>query len=294
MPVLPPRPKSAPLNALRAFESAARLQSFAAASDELCVTPGAITQQIKSLESWAGAKLFDRKAQGVVLTELGHGILAELGKAFDLIGSASTTLRSSANPHIVRIATLPGIAQLWLSPQLPGIRKIFPKLKLYVTAMETVPNLDREPYDLAIFFSKTIDGDDLTYLEKDTLFPVCSPGFLEIMDGDLLKQTDKLLTDATWETDWQIWFEGTQNVKAVTPSGPVYSLYSLALEEVRQGAGLMIGHLPLVRKYLQDGSLVEPFNSRIETGYSLTARISKGCGNPDQICALISILRTGI
>ncbi|MBL4784251.1 MAG: hypothetical protein JKY49_02360 [Cohaesibacteraceae bacterium] len=114
------------------------------------------------------------------------------------------------------------------------------------------------------------------------------------MDKDWLKQTDALLTDATWGTDWQRWFEGTQNVQAVTPSGPVYSLYSLALEEVRQGAGLMIGHLPLVQKYLQDGSLVEPFNSRIETGYSLSARISKGCGNPDQINALISILRTGI
>ena len=83
MPVSPPHPKGPPLNALRAFEAAARLGGFKAAAEELCVTPGAISQHIKSLEEWAGATLFERRSQGVVLTALGMKLGKEFSQAFD-------------------------------------------------------------------------------------------------------------------------------------------------------------------------------------------------------------------
>lgn len=94
MAISPPRPKGPPLNALRAFEAAARLGGFAAAADELCVTSGAIAQHIKSLESWAGADLFERRSQGVRLTALGSAVAAQFSAAFDGLGEAVHSLRS--------------------------------------------------------------------------------------------------------------------------------------------------------------------------------------------------------
>ena len=99
MNISPPRPKGPPLNALRAFETAARRGSFTAAADELCVTPGAIAQHIKTLESWAGARLFIRQAHGVKLTTLGSDILPGFVSAFDQLGDAVQTLRARAEPH---------------------------------------------------------------------------------------------------------------------------------------------------------------------------------------------------
>ena len=119
--VSPPRPKMPGLNSLRAFESAARHESFADAAMELSVTPGAIAQQVKALETWTGKKLFKRHSQGVELTTLGASTLSDFTTAFDALGEAVIKLRANAVPQEIRIAALPSIAQLWLSPKLPEI-----------------------------------------------------------------------------------------------------------------------------------------------------------------------------
>jgi LysR family glycine cleavage system transcriptional activator len=115
MSTTPLRPRGPHLNALRAFEAAARHGSFSLASDELCVTPGAVAQHIKSLESWANAQLFDRYPHGVKLTRLGYKELPSFVKAFDGLGEAVQTLRSYAAPEQLSIAALPSVAQLLLS-----------------------------------------------------------------------------------------------------------------------------------------------------------------------------------
>ena len=112
MPVSPPRPKGPPLNALRAFEAAIRLGGFAQAADELCVTPGAISQHIKALEDWAEAPLFERRSQGVVPTEFGLSLAEPFATAFDSIGQAVRHLRSGAQQETIHIAALPSVAQL--------------------------------------------------------------------------------------------------------------------------------------------------------------------------------------
>ena len=103
----PPLPKGPPLNALRAFEAAARLGGFALAASELGVTPGAVAQHIKALEDWARMPLFRRKSQGVELTDQGRLICDDLSRAFDLIGTSVQNLRSGAEDSEIRIAALP-------------------------------------------------------------------------------------------------------------------------------------------------------------------------------------------
>ena len=135
MPVAPPRPKDLPLSALRTFEAAARLGGFAAAAQELGVTSGAVTAQIKGLEARLGAALFERGPRGVVLTALGIRALPALMAAFDALALAAQHLRAEAAPRVVHIATLPAIAQLWLSPRLPALRAAHPDIMLSITAM---------------------------------------------------------------------------------------------------------------------------------------------------------------
>ncbi|MGJ8616901.1 MAG: LysR family transcriptional regulator, partial [Sulfitobacter sp.] len=139
MPIKPPRPRGPHLNAMRCFEASARLGGFSAAADELSVTPGAVSQQVKALEDWVGVPLFERRSQGVALTSLGIQVADEFMAAFDALGSALHSLRAKAPQTKINIAALPSVAQLWLGPRLPMVRATFPDLSISVTAMENPP-----------------------------------------------------------------------------------------------------------------------------------------------------------
>ena len=264
MTVQPPRPKGPPLNALRAFEAAARLSSFSRAADELCVTPGAVAQHIRALEGWAGAPLFRRRPRSVTLNPLGRAVAPVLGQALDQMAEAVHLMRRMAAPADIRIATLPSIAQLWLSPRLPAIRATNPQLTISVTALEQPPNLAREPFDLAIFFGLPPEpGIATVALAEDALEPVCAPTIAKRLaqPSDLAGHT--LLHDAAWRDDWAIWLGQRRTGGLDTAAGPVFSLYALAVEEAVHGAGVLIGHLPLVARHLADGRLVMPFGNPV-------------------------------
>ena len=176
MAIAPPRPKGPPLNTLRAFEAAARHESFALAAGELGVTAGAVAQQVKLLEAWIGRALFERGVQGVRLTAHGRAALARFTAAFDALGAAVQELRRASAPAEFRIATLPSVAQVWLLPRLPLLRAAFSELTISIVAMEQPPNLIREPFDLALFFgANPMPGVIETVLAAAPRFPVCSP-----------------------------------------------------------------------------------------------------------------------
>lgn len=294
MPVLPPRPKGPPLNALRAFESAARLGGFAAAADELCVTPGAISQHVKALESWAGSGLFQRRSQGVVLTPLGASVLADFSSAFDRMGEAVQLLRAQAAPNRIRIATLPSLAQIWLSPRLPALRSSVADLELSVTALETPPNLKREPFDLCIFFENGPLPQNAICLGRDVIFPVCAPSLAQQLRRPEDLNAVSWLRDSSWFGDWEEWIRSTAPTLLPVAQGPLYSLYSLALEEAVNGAGVLIGHEILVRNHLLAGTLVEPFQQRIALDRHLTITMAHPVtGNRSRDLVVEALLRSG-
>lgn len=288
MSISPPRPKGPPLNALRAFEAAARLGGFAAAADELCVTPGAIAQHIKALESWAGAPLFERRSKGVAITPLAGGVLSAFSLAFDQLGEAVQTLRARAAPQHIRIAALPSIAQLWLSPRLPDARALSPDTTISVTAMETPPNLLREPFDLSIFFKDLPAQPDEIILASDVIFPVCAPELAaRLVDPSALENV-ACLHDSTWADDWKQWL-GTQ-VSNIKVSGPVYSLYSLALEEAKNGAGVLMGHSSLVAAQMASGELVAPFQKQLVLQRALCVSLVGSAGKNKSVRAVVNSL----
>lgn len=275
MPVSPPRPKMPHLNALRAFESAARLGSFSFAANELFVTPGAVAQHVKSLEAWVGKKLFKRNAQGIELTPLGAGVLDDFIRAFDQIGEAVHKLRTTGTPREVRIAALPSVAQLWLSPRLPAIRAAMPELSISVTALEQPPNMLREPFDLAIFFESSNTARNSIIVGRDAIFPVCSPAVARRLKALPDLAGEDFLHDTAWHDDWKIWLAKIAPKKNLNKSGPAFSLYSLAIEECKNGAGILMGHEHLVRRQLEAGSLVKAFSQKVLLKRYLSIKTAK-------------------
>lgn len=262
MSVSPPIPRMPSLNALRAFEAAARLGGFTLAAEELNVTPGAVAAQIKTLEEEVGAKLFERHAKGVQLTALGKRVLPDFIVAFDALGQAVRDLRREAAPRRVHIAALPALAQLWLAPRLPIVRRHMREVDISVTAMETPPNLKRVPFDICLFYGaqRLENGIDLG---SDEILPVCTPGIANRLKrpGDL--RDEACLSDTTWSGDWPSWIDAAMPGMGFAPRGPVFSLYSLAVQETLNGAGVLMARKSLVRPYLESGELIAPFDASV-------------------------------
>lgn len=258
MAVSPPTPRIPSLNALRAFEAAARLGGFAFAAEELGVTPGAVAAQIKSLEEEIGAALFVRNARGVELTPVGQRALPGFVDVFDSLGEAVRDLRQDATPHKVHIAALPALAQLWLAPRLPLLREKLPGINVSVTAMEQPPNLKRVPFDLCLFYCAPGMERDVWLLD-DELLPVCAPALANSLrqPHDLSKTV--CLIDAVWSEDWTRWAKLAMPGTAFVPRGPTFSLYAVAMQEALCGAGVLMAHRSLVSERLANGDLVAPF-----------------------------------
>ena len=270
MSVRPPRPIGPPLTALRAFEAAARLGGFAAAAEELSVSAGAVAQQIRSLEDWAGAPLFERKPQGVELNANGQLVLPQAVAAFDQLTALVQAIRQVSHPHQVRLAALPAIAQLWLSPRLPKLRAAFPELEISLTALESAPNLTRDPYDATLFYQ---GGDGADTLAPDEIFPVCAPSIAARLDQVADLGDVPCLLDTTWSEDWTLWLRHAAPLKPPRIKGPSFSLYALAVQEAINGAGVVMGHRSLIAPDLAAGRLVAPFSCRVDTGQALVWRM---------------------
>ncbi len=287
MSVLPTRPKGPPLNALRAFEAAARLESFVAAGEELGVTPGAVSQHIKAVEAWARVPLFRRQAQGVSLTTEGRDVAKAFTQAFDSLSDATQILRNLSPTTEIHIAALPSVAQLWLPPRLGRLRAQRPDLKVSVTAMETPPSLARDLFDLALFIEVPTGRSEERVLAQDILFPVCAPALLERFGFG----TTPLLHDQTWGTDWALWSEATGTEVGDATLGPKYSLYGLAVEEAKSGAGLLMAHGCLMDSSLDKGELCRVSEKGVATGKALVMTLphrSRRRAGMEQIADLMS------
>ncbi|MBY6199948.1 LysR family transcriptional regulator [Maritalea mobilis] len=290
MSVSPKRPKGPPLNAMRAFEAAARHVSFAAAAEELNVTAGAISQHIKTLEDWAGTPLFRRNAQGVALTSAGRALAADFTVAFDRLADATRALRNLKPNADFHIAALPSVAQLWLPRRLSRIRAQFPEISFSVTAMETPPSLSRELFDLSIFFATPDESPGQRVICPDEIVPVCAPDLLARAGKPLEFSHLPLLHDQTWQEDWHLWSQEAGVPLGDDQKGARFSLYSLAVEEAKAGAGLLIGHLCLLEDALASGALVKAHGRSCRTGRALVVQAPRSARRRPETDRVITLL----
>ncbi|HEX2010549.1 MAG TPA: LysR substrate-binding domain-containing protein [Roseateles sp.] len=264
MAVQPPSPRLPPFLARRAFEAAARHQSFARAAEELCVTPAAVAAQVKSLEQWLGQPLFERHSQGLRLRPQAAEAQPALAAALDQLGLAVQGLRSLAGAQRLHVAALPALAQLWLAPLLPLLRRELPGLELSLSALELPPNFTREAYDLALFYAPSLPrGCQRIVLARDALQPVCSPALLAPDGGAPELAGTTLLHDSVWSQDWARWLKAAGRGDVAAGAGPSFSLYSLALQAALAGQGVLMGRERLVAPLLAEGRLVAPWPLRL-------------------------------
>src|SRR3954468_9614378 len=169
------------LNALKAFEAAARHESFTRAADELCVTQGAVSHQVKALEAELGLKLFIRERQRLITTEQGREYLAVLRDAFDRIALGTERLRQRQSTGVLTVSTSPDFAAKWLVNRLGHFLEAHPEIDLRVSATMHHVDFAREEVDLAVRHGDgNWPGLDAIRLSAEQLFAVCSP---KLMSG---------------------------------------------------------------------------------------------------------------
>lgn len=276
-----------PLNALRAFEAAARHLSFTQAARELNVTQAAISHQIRALEERLGQPLFRRLNRGLALTEAGRSYLPALSDAFDLMDAATRRLSRREAEGALKVSALPSFAARWLLPRLSRFRAAHPEIDVLVSANHELSDLVAENLDVGLRFgSGRYPGLRAERLMGDRRMPVCSPALLGgshplRRPEDLRHHT--LLHDDVFgggiEVDWKAWIRlvGVQGVDA--GRGPGFSDSAMVLSAAIAGQGVALARASLAIDDLAAGLLVLPFGPSVDTGYDYwfaTAEASAG------------------
>lgn len=259
------------LNALRAFEAAARHLSFVGAAQELNVTPAAVGQLVKNLEESYGIALFHRSRGGPSRLELTHPAITALGQlqaAFDLMTKAVEGLRQGSAPATITVTVPPAFADKWLLGRVEDFQSRYPQFELILQTEGRLADLAAERIDLGIRFGHgRWPGLSAEHLMSEEFFPVCSPALLKgnypLTSPEMLCHHvlihDLSMRDTPAFHTWQSWLE--QAGMDVCPGNRVLKINDSAagLQAAMAGSGVALGRSSLVMADLQAGRLVRPF-----------------------------------
>ena len=267
-----------PLNTLRAFEAAIRLNSFSLAAEELHVTPGAIGQQIKKLEDWLGTELFVRSVRQVRPTADGLDYAARIQPALRQIIDASQHLRSRQDRY-VRIVMPPSFAAKWFSKRMSRFLIAYPATSLHVGSSSILIDFDRDPVDIAVrYFDGQNDDLEAVLLYRGQAAAFCAPAYrdrigLETPD-DLVRAT--LLNDIlhAWWGDWLSAFSHLTADQIDGISRIEIDQTSMAIEAAIHQQGVVLANPLLAEEDIQEGKLIHLFPDQVATvpyGYYLVS-----------------------
>ncbi len=255
------------LKALRAFEAAARHQSFVAAGSELNVTHAAISRQVRELETWLGVPVFRRVHRGVVLTEPGARYAVVLGRSFDRIAAATEEVLRPDAAGLLRISVEISFASRWLVPRLGRFRAAHPDIDVDIDQTDTTVDLSSGKAALAIRYGEGYwPGTRVTHLYDILIFPVCAPVLLGgehplREPANLRYHTLRHEEHPRW---WAEWLHAV-GVHDLDPSrGPRFSNMDLALDAAVNGQGVALGDNVVSKDDLDAGRLVRPFDQEVE------------------------------
>lgn len=263
------------LSGLFTFEVAARHLSFTKAAEELHITQGAVSQQIRQLEDRLGFPLFERQHRRLALTSMGARLAVQLHHSFSEIGTLIESLKQEQRSDILTVSVMPSFATKWLIPRLGGLKQVYPDLQLRIQANEREVNFRRDRIDVAIVHSHIHSGDYYQVpLIKDKVFPVCSPVFAELhqlRSPEQLRGLPLLNDDSEWRftspyAEWEQWL-ALAGVKGVNPGrGVSFNRGDLAIQAAMAGQGVALGRTPLVMDDIEAGRLIKPFNPELDRG----------------------------
>ncbi len=257
-----------PLNAVRAFEAAARHLNFTKAAGELHVTPAAVSHQIRALEDVLGLALFERTRQGLVLTDAGQAYLPGVREAFERLLGAMDELDQLGERGVLTVSVAPSFAAKWLVPRLDRFQALHPDIDVRVAASMELVDFAKGDVDLAIRYGGGNYPDLETHLLlRDTVYPACSPALLagktRIKTIADLKHHVLLHDDSPDGDDscptWAMWLKaaGAEGIDAAR--GQRFNQASLVLEAAILGRGVALAKSTLADADVAAGKLVKPF-----------------------------------
>lgn len=264
-----------PLNPLRAFEVTARHLSFTKAADELCVTQGAVSRQVKSLETYLGFSLFIRGPRGLELTPQAKNYAAALTEAFHRIESTTDEIFMK---HGLTSLTIKGYTTLlnrWLIPMLADFQIAEPHIMVKTLASSENVDFSRDAVDIGIRYGNGHWSDTVAdLLFRDELTPVCSPAFVKAAGG--LKSVDDLarcqiLHLRKRRRDWADWLMDCGATNVPEDEGVIFEELAILYEAALKGQGIAMGQIRYLEDDLASGRLVRPFDHVLSrpTGYYL-------------------------
>lgn len=260
-----------PLNALLAFEAAARHLSFTEAAEELYVTQAAISHQVKALEEHLGVKLFRRLNRALRLTDEGQAYLPAVREALDRLNEATARLRASDVRGTLTVSVLPSFAARWLVPRLGRFREIHPEIDVRVAPTAELVDFARTDVDVGIRYGRgQYPGLKADRLLEEEIFPVCSPALLTgpsplRQPQDLCHYT--LLHDERHD-GWRAWLLAA-GVEGVDPTrGPIFTDSGMLIQAAVAGQGVALGRQALAAADLRAGRLVRIFDLNLPTEFA--------------------------
>lgn len=270
-----------PLNALRAFEVAARHLSFTRAADELFVTPSAVSHQIKTLEDNLGLLLFQRDAKALTLTAAGKAYLPGVQEAFKQLAFATHHLHRSQGAPALKINVPPTFAVKWLTPRMRSFMQAHPDIDLKVSTTKDAVDFMREDFDMAVRYGRGVyPGLHTELCLPVEVFPVCSPALARDpvrplrVPADLRRHT--LLHDDSSYPDvsnpnWAMWLDRAGVTDVDATRGPSFWPSHLVIGAAIDGLGVALAKKHWVVDDIAAGRLVRPFEGSmpVEFAYHL-------------------------
>ena len=286
-----------PLNSIRAFEATARHLSFSKAADELNVTPGAVSQQVKVLEDYLNLKLFKRRNRIILLTYEAQICLPLITESLDNMSQAIDMIREQSNDKPLTVTVSPTFASRWLMPRLSSFRNEYPDIDVRIDATNDMVDLVNDDIDVGIRFGTgEYSGLEADFLFSQNLIPVCSPKLLEgeaklekpedLKNHTLLHAHGDYFYINSAQVDWEMWFAtiGVEDINA--RHGLHFSQHNLLIEAAIRGQGVALVGDVVISDELKSGQLVKLFeDTDIPLNFSYYLIYSKSRSNQPRIQA---------
>lgn len=272
-----------PLHNLRAFEAAARRLSMTRAAEELHLTHGAVSRQIKGLEEHLGVALFRRLTRKIELTEAGTAFFSTVTRLLSELARETESIRRRNDTSRLVVSSGVSFASKWLTPRLHRLMARYPDLDVHLEVTDVPVDFTAGHVDVALRYGNGVyPMATAERIMNEVASPVCSPDYLQ-RAGDLVKAADlircQLIHEIGMTTTWERWF-AMMGLPCSRMRGPGFSHGSMSIEAAIRGEGVALGRSVLVAEDLAEGRLVSLFPEarlEVEWGYDLVYRI----GNQD-------------
>lgn len=253
------------LQALRCFEAAARLGSFALAAEELNITQSAISHQIRSLEIRAGQSLFHRVGNRIALTTSGHALAAETRRALDYFSRAYGVVDLKPDGESTfTLAAQFAITEHCIIPHLPSLRACFPGTTLKIVSLTDLSETPPDNADAALVYgSGEIAGMLVEHVADEEVFPVCSPDFSARNPTISLETIPQLPLLLHSHATWNLWLEKAGLPILYSQDSIFFDDVALTVRAALAGHGIAMARAALVRRYLQTGQLIRLFDHSV-------------------------------